>query len=1150
MPLFYTVRVIDKLLRFDTANDDVVVTLLPFVQTPNAPYEIHKITTDAHTVTVRVDPTTTDFLLPGGATTIVLDAVNNTAMIHIPASGQSPAFVTTSGASSGGGDGGGGSNDILGPVTGITGAAEVGTRYTGTDRLVHLTVGFVPVCPTPQPVTYLVSADNGATWVWIGSQRMQSPGHQLLVDRLAPGDASQWLVACVAGNLGGDPTPIPDVSLSVIYSGVVRSAPFPVAGLAVPAPNNGITATIGSQSDVVRADGFTHYAVIPAMTYTDPFNSLDFFVRVTTQGIGANGVALAAEQPYGGTQITGPGDPHTIPALLFDYVPGLEVMCYRIYTANRNSQGDGDFSNKDTNTLQMVEYNGNPVLADHYNVPITIPPFTTPDPGGAFNVTSLTASEVGPHYQDTSNGALHTSVGVVPVIDADYSSPRTVTIWLDQGDGNPVWKDAHSINGPGQMIRFGDRTLGTDGAPLTGDIYVPTNPAYGNWIAYCAPGTVAQGTNPKAYTSAKFTVLPAGACIPNGTTLAQFLTDPATSDLIEYSKADPGIWDWGYYSLTWRPPSVVTDPNYWFTLITIQKGATINGTWTPAPDYEGANDDPRLNFLGRAHLQVAQLPGVANDQTSVIQKFGPRPANWGIPPLQNEDFSVNPYRDYRFLTYNVSRLGTDTSGSGGVGTYTLQTSCWPGGADHFILTPQPKNGSFDFRSANPSTISLPLTGGNGQPLAVQPYNPGDGTGGIGSNYLADDSVQARHMAEDAITAENGALAANAVADENVSDVNISKVTAGTQVFTGDVYLSRGTSKPVISLQSTGIFLYGVADGSNGHTGLTTQPYVGIQSTGIGLFQGGTGTVTAGGPATGGSVFLNASTSSITIYTKNGDLSQPFVTVSANGLALGDPVNGNHIDLNSAGMSIANASNKLVITATDLQLQLNNVARVTINTGTGVTISNGGLNSVVVGPTAITITASTGTLNASTTIQANQIQMAQGTATVTISASGIVLSNGGTAKMTLTATEAALVDASLHITNPGDNSYLQTGPAVFAGYGSIALNIVKANDGTTSAPGVPIGSIMSLVSRGIVLEYGTGGAPGTTMASFVADQNSLKTAQLALNNPSGTLVILVDGTTGTIRASGFQTGSNPGIASEDVVIGGVTLKFRGGIYIGH
>ena len=54
---------------------------------------------------------------------------------------------------------------------------------------------------------------------------------------------------------------------------------------------------------------------------------------------------------------------------------------------------------------------------------------------------------------------------------------------------------------------------------------------------------------------------------------------------------------------------------------------------------------------------------------------------------ENPDGSPNLYRDFRFLMYNVSRLGTDTSGSGGAGTYTLETICWPGNTDHFILTP-------------------------------------------------------------------------------------------------------------------------------------------------------------------------------------------------------------------------------------------------------------------------------------------------------------------------------------------------------------------------------------------------------------------------------------------------------------------------------
>jgi hypothetical protein len=105
----YTIKITDRLLRFDTTKADVLVTLLPFVQTPNAPYEIHKISTgDGHTVTISVDPSTSDFLLPDGSTALTLDDTNHTVYIKIPDSGLSPAYVNSGGGGSGSSGGGGG----------------------------------------------------------------------------------------------------------------------------------------------------------------------------------------------------------------------------------------------------------------------------------------------------------------------------------------------------------------------------------------------------------------------------------------------------------------------------------------------------------------------------------------------------------------------------------------------------------------------------------------------------------------------------------------------------------------------------------------------------------------------------------------------------------------------------------------------------------------------------------------------------------------------------------------------------------------------------------------------------------------------------------------------------------------------------------
>ncbi len=911
---------------------------------------------------------------------------------------QLQAAIT--GPSTGGG-GGGQPGDATGPVTGFTKAQEVGVRYAGTnDRLVHMTVGFIPIVPTPQPVTYLISADNGSTWVWIGSQRMLQDGQELKVDRLAPGQNSVWKVACVAGNLGGDPTPIGDSDLETLYPGVVRSNPFNVAGLATPPSTyKGITATIGAQINVVSADGLTQYGSITGvpynggivgLVYTDPINTTDFFVRITVQTYDSGFNPLAAEHPYGGTQIT--GGSHSEPPLLVTYVPGLAWVRYRFYLANRNSQGGGDFSDPTTNTLQLVQFNGNTTPANQYDVAITIPPFTPIDPTETFNVTAVTASEVGPKYQDVQAG-LHTTIGVIPTIDADYSSPRTVTIWFDFGNGEIVWQGWFSLSRPGQVVRIGDSTLGTDGVRKSGDIWVPANTAQGNWIVYCAPGRVDKGVNALSYRHANFFVQPVTACLPNGTTAASFLPDPSTNDPIIYSLWDPGIWYWEYYCLQWTPPTIAFDPNFWFTMITVQKGATISGVWTPAPDSEGVNESPTLDFLGRVHDQVMQLPGLANDQSNVLKKFGVKPATWVIPTLQNPDGSTNPYREFRFLLYNVSRLGTDTSGSGGAGTYTLQTSCWPGGADHFILIPGSPGAVLDVRAANPATIKLPLVGGNGLPLTVDSYNPATGTGGIGSAYLGKQSVQAINMAQNSITAANGAIAASAVVDPNIVTLGINKVTYGVSVFAGDVVLSRGLGNPVVMLRNTGFYMYAAEGNSLGGTGLTTHPYVAIQNNGIGLFQG------TSGSNPGGSVFLDATNSAITIYSHNGDLAWPYLTINANGLSMVNGPNSlaintnamsivdtqfhNRVDLSSAGITLSNSStnNKLVITASQIQLQMNNQSRILIDATAGITISNGGTSSVVITNSQVQITTT-------------------GAAQLTVAASGITIFGPGSSAVSV------------------------------------------------------------------------------------------------------------------------------------------------------
>jgi hypothetical protein len=136
---YYTVKVTDRLLRFDTTGDSWTVTLLPFAQTPNAPYEVQKTSQgDGNTVTVQTDLTNgpNDFLLADGSTAITLDDTTHTVYIRIPANGASPAYVN-----SGGQGGGAGVSIPSAPPVTINPPAEVLLRDNGK---VEIDVAWTP----------------------------------------------------------------------------------------------------------------------------------------------------------------------------------------------------------------------------------------------------------------------------------------------------------------------------------------------------------------------------------------------------------------------------------------------------------------------------------------------------------------------------------------------------------------------------------------------------------------------------------------------------------------------------------------------------------------------------------------------------------------------------------------------------------------------------------------------------------------------------------------------------------------------------------------------------------------------------------------------------------------------------------------------
>lgn len=571
-------------------------------------------------------------------------------------------------------------------------------------------------------------------------------------------------------------------------------------------------------------------------------------------------------------------------------------------------------------------------------------------------MTSISAREIGPRYQDSKQG-LHTIVGITPVL-ASPVYPQEVTLWLDMGRGKDIWQGFFTVErtgqefviGEGMWVTAGNRRTNRFGIKLfdddAGTIWVPTNPAEGTWVVKGATGHVNDGVDADAEgaVSASFSVPPVGACLANGVTDCVFLTNPQTGAPITYFSYNPGQWAWMYYCIHWTTPALSFDNAFWFSFLTVQKGYTQTATgtvtggttltttvvtfsagqigcdihvagvlttiaayvsptqvtlssvqpngsgksieiWNLAPDTEGVNEDKDKHYLGRKFCSSPQLQNPsAVTYGEVIDSFGADPANWTIPMSKNKDGSPYVYREFRFRLYNTSRLGTDPTGPGGTGTYTLQNVAWSG-ADHATLIPVSPDFILDLTQTNPTTIGGPLSGGAGAPITVSP-------GAITGAYIGDDAILAQHMHEDSITAANKALAVNAVVDSNIGDVGINKVTYGTSVF-WDVVISRGISKPVVVIQNTGMFLFGEANASDGLAGLTSKPYVAIQSGGISLFSGSLNSVTV-------------TSSAITFWSKNGDTTFPYSTLSTNGMVISNG-QGSSTAIGVAGISLLDST---------------------------------------------------------------------------------------------------------------------------------------------------------------------------------------------------------------------------------------------------
>lgn len=219
-------------------------------------------------------------------------------------------------------------------------------------------------------------------------------------------------------------------------------------------------------------------------------------------------------------------------------------------------------------------------------------------------------------------------------------------------------------------------------------------------------------------------------------------------------------------------------------------------------------------------------------------------------------------------------------------------------------------------------ISLAATSGSAYADVVSVVNA------IVNPYIVAGAVLAQNTSIAAINASTGALAAQAAVINLQQNGGSLTVNNGINVFTGAMYLSQGTTEPVIALLNSGIFLYGVA--GSGNTGLTADPYVAIQSSGIGVFSGGTGpSVTVGG-------------SNVTLWSVNGSTGTPYMQLTASQL------------------QIINGSTTLTVNFTFIEFQDASGGILLMNSG-GISIFKGA-SSIGIGASFISIVQGQLTLN--------------------------------------------------------------------------------------------------------------------------------------------------------------------------------------------
>jgi hypothetical protein len=278
------------------------------------------------------------------------------------------------------------------------------------------------------------------------------------------------------------------------------------------------------------------------------------------------------------------------------------------------------------------------------NVAETLGAASAPGTAPQIPVLSVTAAETS---RSEDNG-LHAIITLTATL-ASVPTSQAMSVWADLDDGKG-WRLQR------QWTAAESPTL------IPVEVWVPTDAAH-TWKFAVASGVLYNDTPPEGAAQCEMTMQPASILTPDLIKNAQVVNDPVTGGLryiLNTAGQMAGQWTWNFYEVKWDLPATLGE--IWFVPITVQKGAIIDGVWTPAPDAEG---------IERQIADNASL-GFTRAGSTCVLMGDPQP-DWTMPAVGSI------YNIFRFQIYAYSRRSD--------GTGTLQT-CWPGGADHFDLIPE------------------------------------------------------------------------------------------------------------------------------------------------------------------------------------------------------------------------------------------------------------------------------------------------------------------------------------------------------------------------------------------------------------------------------------------------------------------------------